>query len=695
MVEKLTKAIAILFYLLAFLTPLIFFPKSSELFEFNKMVLTYLLTTLIVGTWIVKMIISKNIVFRRTLLDIPLVIFLISATLSTVTSIDSRTSILGYYSRFHGGLVSYLSYTLLYWAYVSNMGRRNTKYAIRVLLGSAVIVCLWGILEHFGHSFSCLIIPTFGTFDVSCWVQDVQNRVFATLGQPNWLAAWIVALIPLTWAYYNNSKLKNKFIWITLSLLFFLALLYTKSRSGILGFIISNSVFWVLLFVSNLKVKFIGYKILISSFLISNFTFLIAALAIGTPWTPNLNKIINSPSIPTDDLQPSISSGPALEVGGTESGKIRQIVWKGAMDIWRNYPILGSGVETFAFAYYKFRPVEHNLTSEWDYLYNKAHNEYLNFAATMGSVGLLSYLLIILASLYQILKNSNPKSNSRILKIGLLAGFTSILVTNFFGFSVVTVAQLSYLFPAMAVSLTSDKRRAKKFENFNIYQIGLIAIALFLTIYALVAISRYWRADYLYAKGKFENDSGNNLAAREFLMEAIRLSPSEAVFWNELSSASSDLAANAIETGDQETGKKFLDSAIFESKRAIALSPANVNIKRDAATMHIKLSSINPDYLTAAREILEEAVKLAPTDAKLFYNLSLSHLRSGDYKSAIKVMEKTISLKPNYQDARFALALMYVDAGEKEKAKEELGYILKYINPNDPRAKRELEEIGP
>jgi O-antigen ligase len=58
-------------------------------------------------------------------------------------------------------------------------------------------------------------------------------------------------------------------------------------------------------------------------------------------------------------------------------------------------PLFGTGVETFAFAYYTYRPAQHNMTSEWDYLYNKAHNEYLNYLATIGILGLGSYLLMI------------------------------------------------------------------------------------------------------------------------------------------------------------------------------------------------------------------------------------------------------------------------------------------------------------
>ena len=56
------------------------------------------------------------------------------------------------------------------------------------------------------------------------------------------------------------------------------------------------------------------------------------------------------------------------------------------------YPLFGTGVETFAYSYGFVRPIAHNLTSEWDYVYNKAHNEYFNYLALTGFLGLGAYL---------------------------------------------------------------------------------------------------------------------------------------------------------------------------------------------------------------------------------------------------------------------------------------------------------------
>src|SRR5207237_1009309 len=146
------------------------------------------------------------------------------------------------------------------------------------------------------------------------------------------------------------------------------------------------------------------------------------------------------------------TSGTVLESGGTESGNIRRVVWKGAIDAWLSSPILGTGVETFAFAYYKHRPAAHNMTSEWDYLYNKAHNEYINYLATTGIFGLGTYLAFIgyfiILSLKEFLSPKEQTTpNNLLLSVGLFSGFITILIANFFGFSVVITNLYLFFFP--------------------------------------------------------------------------------------------------------------------------------------------------------------------------------------------------------------------------------------------------------
>ncbi len=688
---KISRTISVIYWVLLFFVPIVLFPTTSELFEFNKTVLTYALTTIIVSLWLIRSIFAKRLIFRRSLLDIPILIFLAAQVLSTVTSIDLRTSIFGYYSRFNGGLLTSFSYALLYWAYVSNVNRKYNIKAMYVLIVSAVFVSIYGVLQHLG-------------VDSHIWVQDVQKRIFSTLGQPNWLAAWIVAIIPLTWAFairrsklkLLNTQTKNLVFWISLSILFFLILLFTGSRSGLVGFVIADITFWV---IAALMLRKKPTKNKISTgkaFVVIHAIFVFIILLIGTQWTPKIQDILSKPSA-TQIEKPVQVSGTALAIGGSSSTEIRKIVWQGSYDIWKNYPILGTGVETFAYSYYNFRPIEHNLVSEWDFLYNKAHNEYLNIAATTGTVGLVAYLFLLVMILVQIIKEiRRNKYSNYIIPTSLLAGFSSILVTNFFGFSVVPVSLLMFMFPAFAVTLhkLKSKTETTKSNNLTVGQKSTAILVIFLAIYIVFLISKYWYADYLYSKGKVQNDSGNPLQAREILEDAIDLSPSESIFWEEASSASLEIALALEEDGNLKLALAMSEQAIKESDRAINLSPKNVNLLRKRASMFIKLSIFEPNYLLNARNTLLSAIQLAPTDAKLYYNLALTHVRIGDIESAISVLENTIKMKKNYGNARLALALLLIDEGDIQRAKEELTYILEKIDPDDKIAQQELKELN-
>ena len=582
------------FNLLFFAVPLFFWPRTSEVFEFNKVLLVYGFTVLIVAVWLGKMISQKKIIFHRTTLDIPILLFLATQALSTIISIDSHTSFFGYYSRFHGGLLSLISYALLYWAFVSNMDKQKTLTAMYYALSTGVIVSIYGIFEHFGYSVSCLFIT--GRFDVACWVQDVQHRIFATLGQPNWLAAYLVALTPLTWAF--AAKKKSGY-WIMASVLFYTTILFTKSRSGLLGLGVAFAIYWLFNLWKNKK-----------HFIILTASYLFLTAIVGTSFT-----------------QAPTAQGPALETGGTESGDIRKIVWKGALDVWRANPILGTGVETFAYSYYQFRPAEHNLTSEWDFVYNKAHNEYLNFLANTGLVGTTAYLTLIGASLFVLRKN-----------IALLAGYVSILITNFFGFSVVPVALLFFLYPAWALTLQTPNPKHQTLNKFKLsnYQKGLIAFVLLVTGYLLLITIRYWQADFAYNQKTFAS-----------LTRAIKLRPAEAVFYDRLARIKTDLALASEDTS-------LAQEALADMQKAVDLSPRNVNIRRSQAGAYIMLAKLDPNYLLEAIKTLTNRQVLAPTDVKTLYHLGLTYARIGDVPRALELLDKALDLKPNYQDAQLA-----------------------------------------
>jgi tetratricopeptide (TPR) repeat protein len=722
------KIIKLGFILLFGLVPLLLTPWNYELFEFNKMMAVYAITVVVAAAWLVKSIANGKLEIARTPLDIPIALFMSSLFVSSLFSIDPHVSWYGYYSRFNGGMFSILSYVLLYYVFVSNNTTiqqwNNITIYLRIALSSAIIVSLYGVLERLG-------------IDRHLWVQDVQSRVFSTLGQPNWLAAYLAALAPLSMAFALKSQSPStKFqtnskshalnpiwslefvIWCFISALFFLVLLSTRSRSGLLGFVVADVVFWCLLFLRSNR-----YRFLPSFFILHSLFFLIVFFN-GTyvdsidrwftlrAWSMRrANKLtIQQSHNVTLEATPS---GTLLETGGTESGTIRKYVWQGAINAWNSSwktRIIGTGTETFAFAFYRYRPKAHNMTSEWDFLYNKAHNEYLNYLATTGILGLGSYLLFIGACMVLFVKFQIPSTKSQLgqleirsirnyLPVALFAGWLSILITNFFGFSVVVVQLFLFLFPAMVIgeervkSQKQDKMVSINMpRNVSIPYALLASLVLLALLVLLVLLALGWYSDTLYATGVRRSRAGLYDTAVDALSRATGANPLEPLFADELGTAYAGLAASAVSAKDATSAARLVSLSLSASDRAVKTSPRNVNFWKTRTKIYYTFASFDPAFNNAAIEALEQAWKLSPNDPKITYNLSILYGRKGDNAKAIKLLQTTIDLKPNYRDGYYALWVFYTEIRDRESARQVLQDYLARVDPGDKDFLEKLEE---
>lgn len=707
------KVIEFSFYALFFITPIVFNPSrtlpSFELFEWNKLMFVYAMTSIITTAWIIRMFLYGKFIYSRTYLDVPLLLFFASQILSTIFSIDPHVSIFGYYSRFHGGLLSTISYIILYWAFVSNRELIKWHRLLGVILISGTGVAMYGILEKFG-------------IDAGMWVQDVQNRVFSTLGQPNWLAAYLTILLPISIVQLiklNPSlpplnlrggkvgllgKRINGIYWIAV-LLFYLCLLFTKSRSGFLGFWAGNMVLWGGIFYLSNGVRNFHRSYTKSTtsnnnqfpthlFIILNSSFLVLNFLIKTPFS-QYNRLFTQDIFSKTSFveeKPPVGDS-VINVGVTDSADIRRIVWKGAIDIAKVYPIFGTGPETFAYSYYKFRSAEHNLTSEWDFLYNRAHNEFLNILATTGLVGFISYLLIILTFLIWIVKSLLRTMNYelRTMNLALLSAYLSILITNFFGFSVVVVGLYFYLIPAVIWSLIHKKSSPVLPQSITSTQIILSTGSVVVLLVVFAFLLRFWIADSLYARGLSYSRQEEYAMSYPYLKEAIILRGDEPNYRDELSLVGSNLSLSLLENGEATRASELIHEAVDASNFALRTSPQNINFWKTRTKMYFALSVLDESFVQSALDSILIARELAPTDPKIAYNAAVIYGHAGKNKEAIEVLIKTIDLKPDYRDAYIALSIFYEEEKQTDNAREILELALKRINPED---KEIIERLG-
>ncbi len=651
-------------YTLTILVPLTFSQISYELFEFPKFILLLSATLIITLAWSIHLYQTKTslktIIHKPSLITLGVLAILATQALATIFSISPYTSFWGYYSRFHGGLLTTICYTIIYFATLNWLDKKSTLKLTIISIKTSILIGIIAILEHFDISLTCMFMSTLAHLQnaanpfiasTACWgsMTSPLSRSFATLGQPNWLAAYLIPHIFLTIHLVQTHK-KNSLILYTVYTILFTALLFTRSRSGLLAFGISYIAYWLLLVrqfsVAKIKQAFARYTLL----------FMLPLALFGSAFTPSLTSLNTLPS-PT----PSPSTpGTALETGGTESGDIRRIVWGGAMRLIAQYPILGTGPETFAYTYYWVRPLSHNLTSEWDYIYNKAHNEYLNLAATTGLIGLLAYLAwhlaIAKASLTRIPRSKKVRQDDddlvRHFYPVLGASLVGFAITNFFGFSVIPV----YLLMTLLCTLPSTLARDPSLPTTP--RLSPIAYCLFPIL--LIYPASLYLADYYFAQGKSYLDANHPEPAISNLQKALRLRPSLDLYHSYLGEAYSLLSASTKSTD-------YAKLAQQQAEITRQLNPYHLNYYKARAKIYLTLASLDPAWNIQAAKELELARQLAPTDPKLAYNLGLVYTRTNQLDKAEIELRETIRLRPSYAEPYYALTLLYEQSKQTEK----------------------------
>ncbi|MFA6981529.1 MAG: O-antigen ligase family protein [Patescibacteria group bacterium] len=571
-----------LFYILLFI-PIFFGGGTKELYEFPKTTALY-----VVGGLMILLFILGRI-GRKTTLTIPntyVVLFVLISGVATILSSHRYTSLWGYYSRFNGGLISTL---ILFGIYIVVLNKKESykKLAIEIPLLSAIPITLYSIFQHFS-----------GT-----------ERAYATLGQPNWLAAYMVMLIPIMIERYIEGDRKM----IVLYALAFSSLWFTYSLSGILGFLVA-------IIATFLRIKPFPKK---SLAVISLITLFIALTSPGIFKEKLSDLWIDISGQLTLIRQASASDEHAL----SDPGFIRFSAWRGTLDLIKSRPkifLIGSGPQTFPYEFQKFRPKDLNYSSEWDFIINKPHNYYLELWSEVGIIG----LILCVVTLWQSRKNP------------FLPGIAGYAVTNLFGWPVVPTAVLFWIW--LAYSSKEDKTKEVRLPKIT----GLIFIPLtFLIMYKALT---YYSADVdlVMSMTKFkENKLDLSLS---YITKAVKKNPNEPNYPKQ---------AARIYTAKSAESPEAKALALENIEKAYALNPGNLATKRDVIPLYFFLAvrdiklpegSDNTDskYLPIAVNYFATLKNEYPTDAGTLVDIARYEKRI-DLESYEKTREMVENLRPD------------------------------------------------
>lgn len=488
-----------------------------NVFELGKTIIFRVIVLLFLGLTVVKIIFFpkvgksfllkiKNLFFREKKYYLIPLIFIAGLGVSVLFSENISQSFFGSYTR-QAGYLSYLYYFSFFCLLGFNLitalavdaesyQKLLVKKLKRFLIAGTItgtMISIYAVLQIFG-------------IDFLTWPEDplLTGRAFSSLGQANFLASWLLLVIPIS-AYLTFSSVGflKKFFFSLAALFQIIALFITGSRGGVVAFcsliVISLGVILFKKITTQKRRFFIVGAILIAVISILGISFL-------TPgrWQSGLDFKSGSLAARLDFYQASV-------------------------DGFLLKPFFGYGLDNidrvFIERYEKDWGVHSNIGVKND----RAHNIFLDWLLFGGLLGLGLLLSIYYYAFRLIKENINRQLNgpSLALGVGLLAYILSLL----FSFSFVSGELYFFAFLAWLLVINISYSPGVSLENTDGYSkptgfsqkifLGTIGfISLFFIISLIGGEVRRYRADNYFQKSHYHLFQGDYRSAVYFLEQA-------------------------------------------------------------------------------------------------------------------------------------------------------------------------------
>ena len=368
--------------------------------------------TLLIGGAILLILLLIN--YKKLKLDkkdYVILAFAVLVFISTMLSSKVKISIIGEINRYEGMLAFY-TYILIYFCAKKFLQYKNNRTLLNILHILYISISILGILQYY------IKLPTNDLYPI------FNKGTCGTFGNTNFMGSFISMGIPIFIITYIIKGDKISFIT---SLLVFFCLIACRARSGWVAFGIFSIIILIYLIKNKNKKLFKRAVILVVCFIM---IFMLLYLPEKSIVKQKINQVKNDVTIAkTKGLNDKLGSS-------------RIQVWKIVIELIEKYPIFGVGTDNLK------KGIADNLTETSINLIlrakspiDKAHNEYLHIAVTLGIPSLVIYLTLLCMIVFPKLKNILKQEKTFII----LSAIISYLVQAFFNISTIGVAPLFWL----------------------------------------------------------------------------------------------------------------------------------------------------------------------------------------------------------------------------------------------------------
>jgi len=717
----------------AVLLPLFFLPWTIEVSELNKQLLLVLAAAVAGIAWLGKMLAERKFEYRRSVVNVIVVLFLLVYALSAWLSQSKYMSLVGDFGQEMSGLLSVVSYITFYFVIVNNV--RSAKQVTRLLYGLVLggfVAAVYALLQGLG----LFILP----FDFA------KTASFNTVGTVAALGIYLSLVVTLCGALLlaghgspTDSK-KDKAMAMGGKVFLVLTAVVSLFLVAVIDFwpvtvclLVASAMLIAFSFVHAKNLKNIGGVLLpIAAFIVSLLLlFMRFPLSLGYP----------------AEVMPSMKA--SMEI---------------TTKALREQPFLGSGPGTFIFDYAKFRAAEVNSTPFWNIRFDRGATHFLTSLATTGLLGTLTWLMVsvlLLVSAGRRLTRADEETWH--VLIGVFAAWALLVVSKFTYSSTITLEFLFWVMMALLVVVHRKDFFSVKFENspraaMMVSFVFILSLVLVLSG-VFVECQRY-AAEIAYASAIRADRAGQDVdKVIEPLSQAADLNKSNDVYRrnlalailvkadrefsedvkldkkkdekdedyqqrlqaarqdkvrqiSQLTAAAVNTAKAATDINDKNVANWSVLASIYQSlvgvtdgaddwavksyESAIALEPSNPALHTELGKVYLYQSDVarqgtqskdekekadaqkkTDDLLAKAVDEFNKAVELKSDYAPARYNLALALDRQGKLKDAIKKMEEVVTLNPQDVGVGFQLSLMYFRDGRKDDAIRLLEQVVK------------------
>lgn len=386
-----------------------------------KALTLYALTVLAVSGWVLARLGPSGLRWQLTPAELPVWGYVLALLLSTVVSSNLYNSFLGTPLR-REGLFTHLAYVGLYFIGVHFFGCAAGLRTLATAAGASALAAI-------GYGLVQLAVPPL--FPAEAFMREWYGglgvpRLGSLVGGPVVFGGYLATVVPLLLALGVSSPSRIRALWLAGAVLGCVATGLTLTRAAWLA-LIAGMVVLVVAVWERRTARIVTMAIATA-----------AVLSVGVLLVAAGPHKAAARATSTVDL----SSGSAAQ---------RLYTWKGTVQLVRTRPWLGWGLETLGEVFPYDRRTMVPLFGLRPVIIDRAHNDLLHVAVSVGAPGAMSYAAfwgLVVYSAWRLVQRT--ERSNRILASGWLAAVVAYLLQAQFSFSTVAVTPLVWLLAGSA-----------------------------------------------------------------------------------------------------------------------------------------------------------------------------------------------------------------------------------------------------